>query len=57
MANKRITACVSLANRRRKHDPFIKLGGKWQRVQGFDACAKRQLIKFGNIVIYIKVSD
>ena len=57
MTNKRITIGCQIANSyRRRHDPYIKIDNKWQREYGFDAGYKRQLIRIGNILIFVKVS-
>ena len=56
MATKVFTVCVQIANGRRRGQG-VKFGGKWQRIHGFGACDKLELIKFGHVVIYVKVSN
>jgi len=56
MTNKRITIGCQVSNSyRRSRDPYIKTCNRWKKEYGFDAGYKRQLIRIGNILIYIKV--
>ena len=58
MANKRVTIGYRIANGyRRSQDPYIKFGKRWRREYGFDAGDTFDLVRIGNMLIFVKVSS